>query len=40
MIAASLPKTGSYLPLLAMLGLIGIVAGMFLRMLGVRLERH
>jgi len=40
MIAASLPQTGSYLPLLAMLGLLGIVAGMLLRMLGVRLERH
>lgn len=40
MIAASLPKTGSYLPLLATLGLLGIVAGILLRMLGIRLERH
>ncbi|MCU1274521.1 MAG: hypothetical protein JWO48_1952 [Bryobacterales bacterium] len=40
MIATSLPKTGSYLPLLATLGLLGIVAGGLLRMLAVRLERH
>jgi hypothetical protein len=40
MIAASLPKTGSYLPLLAALGLLGMVAGLLLRMLAMRLERR
>jgi LPXTG-motif cell wall-anchored protein len=40
MIAAVLPKTGSYLPLLAALGLLGIVAGLLLRILAMRLERR
>lgn len=40
MIAAALPKTGSYLPLLAALGLLGVIAGLLLRMLAMRLERR
>jgi len=40
MIAAALPKTGSYLPLLAALGLLGIGAGLLLRLLAMRLERR
>jgi len=40
MIAASLPKTASYLALFAALGVLGIFAGVLLRLLGLRLERR
>jgi hypothetical protein len=40
MIAGALPKTGSYLPLLAALGLLGIVTGWLLRIFAMRLERR
>jgi hypothetical protein len=40
MIAAVLPKTGSYLPLLAALGLVGIGTGWLLRIFAMRLERR
>jgi hypothetical protein len=38
-IAASLPKTASYLALFAALGILGIFAGVLLRILALRLER-
>jgi len=40
MIAASLPKTASYLALFATLGMLGIFAGALLRILALRLERR
>ena len=40
MIAASLPKTASYLALFAALGTLGIFAGVLLRILALRLERR
>ncbi len=40
MSAASLPKTASYLALFAALGVLGIVAGVLLRILGLRLDRR
>jgi hypothetical protein len=39
MIAASLPKTASYLALFAALGILGIFAGALLRILALRLEQ-
>lgn len=39
MIAASLPKTASYLALFATLGILGIFAGSLLRLLALRLEQ-
>jgi len=40
MIAASLPRTASYLALFAALGILGIFAGVLLRILALRLERR
>ena len=40
MIAASLPKTASYLAVFAVLGLLGIAAGTYLRVLMLRLDRR
>lgn len=40
MMAASLPKTASYLALFAALGILGIFAGSLLRILALRLERR
>ena len=40
MVATRLPKTASYLALFAALGLMGIFAGLLLRILGLRLERR
>ncbi|MBZ5592576.1 MAG: hypothetical protein LAP39_10100 [Acidobacteriia bacterium] len=39
-IAASLPKTASYLPLSAVLGILGMSAGVLLRILAIRLEHR
>jgi hypothetical protein len=39
MIASSLPKTASYMALFAALGIMGIFAGAFLRILALRLEQ-
>ena len=39
-IAAALPKTASYLPLGAVLGILGIAGGVLLRILAIRLERR
>ena len=39
-IAASLPKTAGYLPLAALLGIAGIIAGILLRILAVRMEQQ
>jgi hypothetical protein len=38
-IAANLPKTAGYLPLAVMLGMAGIISGLLLRILALRLER-
>jgi hypothetical protein len=40
MMAASLPKTASYLAMFAALGVLGIFAGVLLRVLALRLERR
>jgi hypothetical protein len=40
LIAASLPRTASYLPVLAMLGILGTGGGAALRVLALRLERR
>jgi len=39
-IAASLPKTAGYLPLAALLGIAGIIAGILLRILALRMEQQ
>jgi hypothetical protein len=39
-IAAALPKTASYLPVSAVLGILGMAAGVLLRLLAMRLERR
>jgi len=39
-IAAALPKTASYLPISAVLGILGIMGGVLLRLLAMRLERR
>jgi hypothetical protein len=39
-IAASLPKTAGYLPLAALLGIAGIMAGILLRILALRMEQQ
>ena len=39
-IAASLPKTAGYLPLAAVLGIAGIISGILLRILALRMEQQ
>jgi hypothetical protein len=39
-IAASLPKTAGYLPLAALLGIAGIIAGILLRILALRMDQQ